>query len=45
MRAEEAMKGVRREDSKEFAELSASLERELAKSRTIKKWRNLNNRK
>jgi F-type H+-transporting ATPase subunit epsilon len=43
-RAEEAMKNIRREDASEFTELSASLERELAKSRAVKKWRNINNK-
>jgi F-type H+-transporting ATPase subunit epsilon len=40
-RAEEAMKNVRRDDTKEFAEISARLERELARERAVKKWRNI----
>lgn len=40
-RAEEAMKTARREDIKEFAEISARLERELARERALKKWRNI----
>lgn len=40
-RAEEAMKNARTEDVKEFAEISAKLEKELARGRAVKKWRNI----
>jgi F-type H+-transporting ATPase subunit epsilon len=41
LRAEEAMKNARSEDVKEFAEISAKLEKELARGRAVKKWRNI----
>jgi F-type H+-transporting ATPase subunit epsilon len=40
-RAEKNIKELRREDVKQFAEISAQLERELAKTRAVKRWRNL----
>jgi len=40
-RAEEAMKNVSRDDAEEFAQVSARLEKELARSRALKKWRNI----
>ncbi|MCF7820142.1 MAG: ATP synthase F1 subunit epsilon [Candidatus Pacebacteria bacterium] len=41
-RAEESLKNLRSEDRERFAEITAQLERELAKSRSVKRWRNLN---
>jgi F-type H+-transporting ATPase subunit epsilon len=43
-RAEDALKNLRDDDKEMFAEISAQLERELAKTRTIKKWRNIKGR-
>jgi len=43
-RAEDALKGLREEDKERFAEISSQLERELAKTKTIKKWRDIKNR-
>lgn len=40
-RAEEAMKRVRADDDEEFAAISAQLERELARTRAAKRWRNI----
>lgn len=39
-RAEKAMKEVRQEDAGEFARVAALLERELAKTRAVNRWRN-----
>lgn len=44
LRAEESLKGLRNIDSVEFAQVSAMLEKELARARTAKKWRSLNSR-
>ncbi len=43
-RAEDALKDLREEDKERFAEISSQLERELAKTKTIKKWRDIKNR-
>lgn len=43
-KAEEALKNLRDDDKKMFAEISAQLERELAKTRSIKRWRNIKDR-
>ena len=40
-RAEESLKNLRSIDSVEFANLSAMLEKELARTRSAKKWRSL----
>ena len=40
-RAEEAMSRLRGEDAAQFAEVSAQLERELARTRAVKKWKNI----
>ncbi|MCF7794916.1 ATP synthase F1 subunit epsilon [Patescibacteria group bacterium] len=40
-KAEEALKNLRDEDKEMFAEISSQLERELAKTRSIKRWRNI----
>lgn len=40
-RAEESIKNLRSLDSVEFANLSAMLEKELARTRSAKKWRDL----
>ncbi|HTW96651.1 MAG TPA: ATP synthase F1 subunit epsilon [Candidatus Methylomirabilis sp.] len=42
-RAEKAMKEVRHEDAEEFARIAAQLEHELAKTRAVKRWRNVKN--
>lgn len=42
-RAEESIKNLRNVDSVEFANLAAKLEKELARSRSVKKWKKLNN--
>ncbi len=42
-RAEESIKNLRNVDSVEFANLAAKLEKELARSRSAKKWKKLNN--
>ena len=44
LRAEESLKGLRNIDSVEFAQVSAMLEKELARARTAKKWRSLSGR-
>jgi F-type H+-transporting ATPase subunit epsilon len=43
-RAEDALKNLRDDDREMFAEISSQLERELAKTRSIKKWRDIKNR-
>lgn len=43
-RAEESLKNLRSIDSVEFANLSAMLEKELARTRSAKKWRSLKGR-
>ena len=43
-RAEEALKNLRDEDKERFAEISAQLERELAKTKSVKRWKNIKNR-
>jgi F-type H+-transporting ATPase subunit epsilon len=43
-RAEDALKNLRDEDKEMFAEISSQLERELAKTRSIKRWRNVKGR-
>ncbi|MFP4514766.1 MAG: ATP synthase F1 subunit epsilon [Parcubacteria group bacterium] len=43
-KAEETLKNLRDEDKEMFAEISAQLERELAKTRSIKRWRNIKGR-
>jgi F-type H+-transporting ATPase subunit epsilon len=40
-RAEKDMKEVRHEDAEEFARIAAQLEHELAKTRAVKRWRNI----
>jgi F-type H+-transporting ATPase subunit epsilon len=40
-KAEDALKNLRDEDKEMFAEISSQLERELAKTRSIKRWRNI----
>lgn len=40
-RAEKAMKEIRHEDAEQFALVAAQLERELAKTRAIKRWKNV----
>ncbi len=40
-RAEKDIKELRHEDAEQFAIISARLEHELAKTRAVKKWRNL----
>jgi F-type H+-transporting ATPase subunit epsilon len=44
LRAEESLKRLRNVNSVEFANVSAMIEKELARARTAKKWRNLNNK-
>ena len=41
-RAEESLKNLKSEDSERFTEITAQLERELARTRSVRKWRNLN---
>jgi F-type H+-transporting ATPase subunit epsilon len=41
-RAEEALKNIKTEDSEKFAEITAQLERALAKTKSIKRWKNIN---
>ncbi len=43
-RAEESIKNLRNADASQFANLSAQIEKELARSRSVKRWRNLQNR-
>ncbi|HKK54116.1 MAG TPA: ATP synthase F1 subunit epsilon [Patescibacteria group bacterium] len=43
-RAEDILKNLRDDDKEMFAEVSAQLERELAKTKTIKRWRNVRKR-
>ncbi len=43
-RAEDILKNLRDDDKEMFAEVSAQLERELAKTKTIKRWRNIKRR-
>ncbi len=43
-KAEESLKNLRSIDSVEFANLSAMLEKELARTRSAKKWRSLKGR-
>lgn len=40
-RAEKAMKEIRHDDSKRFANISSQLERELLKTRAVKRWKNI----
>ena len=40
-RAEEIKKETRREDSEKFAAITVQLEKELARTRAVKRWRNL----
>lgn len=44
LRAEESLKRLRNVNSVEFANVSAMIEKELARARTAKKWRSLNNK-
>ncbi|NCD00480.1 ATP synthase F1 subunit epsilon [bacterium] len=41
-RAEEALKNIKSEDREKFAEITAQLERELAKTKSLKRWKNIN---
>ncbi len=43
-KAEESLKNLRSVDATQFASLSAMIEKELARTRTAKKWRNLRGR-
>ncbi len=43
-KAEESLKNLRSIDASQFASLSAQIEKELARSRSVKRWRNLQNR-
>jgi len=43
-RAEDILNNLRDDDKEMFAEVSAQLERELAKTKTIKRWRNIKRR-
>jgi F-type H+-transporting ATPase subunit epsilon len=43
-RAEESIKNLRNIDASQFANLSAQIEKELARSRSVKRWRNLQNK-
>jgi F-type H+-transporting ATPase subunit epsilon len=43
-KAEESLKNLRSVDASQFASLSAMIEKELARTRTAKKWRNLRGR-
>ncbi len=40
-RAEESLKNLRSEDRERFAEISAQLERALARTRSAKRWKNI----
>jgi F-type H+-transporting ATPase subunit epsilon len=43
-KAEESLKNLRSVDSAQFASLSAMIEKEFARTKTAKKWRNLRKR-
>ena len=43
-KAEESLKNLRSIDASQFASLSAQIEKELARSRSVKRWRNLQNK-
>jgi F-type H+-transporting ATPase subunit epsilon len=43
-KAEESIKKLRNVDASQFASLSAQIEKELARSRSVKRWRNLQNK-
>ncbi len=43
-RAEESLKDLRDVDATQFANITAQIEKELARTKSVKRWRNLQNR-
>ncbi|PKM91023.1 ATP synthase F1 subunit epsilon [Candidatus Falkowbacteria bacterium HGW-Falkowbacteria-1] len=43
-RAEESLKNIRSVDAAQFANIAAQIEKELARSRSVKRWRHLKGR-
>ena len=43
-RAEESLKDLRDIDATQFANITAQIEKELARTKSVKRWRNLQNR-
>ena len=43
-KAEESLKNLKDIDASQFASLAAQIEKELARSRSVKRWRNLQNK-